>query len=203
MSNLHVLTELGWDGKSFEKTAVKPPRVMSHRGFVEKTPPKPKQLGNSLACTRVLATRASSIGEDELVEASCKSVIDNELESPEDRARRVKWIDYYVRIGEQEKARSLGWDGSGLATQNVGGVQPPVHALAPLSVGASGTAGPPDSAPTTPSPKTPKKHSDYTIGMSIMPPARAPSPANPAVSPRSQSSKRVFRGREIAHSHRI
>jgi hypothetical protein len=31
--------------------------------------------------------------------------------SDDDRARRIEWIKYYVRIGEPFKARALGWDG--------------------------------------------------------------------------------------------
>lgn len=41
-------------------------------------------------------------------------------DTPEERERRIEWIKYYVRIGEPDKARALGWDGKPFKTMVAG-----------------------------------------------------------------------------------
>lgn len=50
------------------------------------------------------------------IEPTDEPQIDPELdaefaEPPEDRARRVQWIKFYVKEGDEQKALDLGWDG--------------------------------------------------------------------------------------------
>ena len=44
---------------------------------------------------------------------SIDPVLDAELNEPEEqRTRRLQWIAYYVDQGDDERAKTLGWDGN-------------------------------------------------------------------------------------------
>ena len=70
-------------------------------------------------------------------------------ESPEDRARRLEWIKYFVREGDLQRAFDLGWDGKPFRQAAV--VRSPKEGIAGLAGAAKKAAGPSDASSSEPS----------------------------------------------------